>query len=744
VPAGELAPGASAPSAQPRLLSAWGQRLASPLGVMIVIPLLVGVVGVFLAFVGHDSLTASNLEVATERMDEHARRVADSVSDALSQADPLLRRLSGLAEARNPDQPVEALAHALADLMRGRPGVSYLSLSFPDGTFQGAYVDEDAVLRFQVSRVTPEGPTHVWRYDLGPRGTLVPQREETTSYDPRRRPFYRLAVSQAKPAWTDPYPFFGTYRTGITRTAPVFTGAGDARRLHAVVTVDFDVRELSSQLGRHRFRGTRALLFARDGAILAYAADASGKALPATRDSVLSYRDLHDPVIDGLFEKLATSRGPNLAQAVVEAGSSRHLIALSSIAAELELPWSIAYIAPEEFFLHRLHSYQKTSAWIGALGLVAALAVAFAFARAITRVRREAASARADAAQARREAKELGSYRLTTCLGKGAMGEVWRAEHRLLARQAAIKLINPALHGKDSPEIRERFRREAETLATLKSRNTIELFDYGVAADGTFFFVMELLEGMDLDSLVERHGPQPVERVVALLLQACASLAEAHDRGLVHRDIKPANLFVCRAADEVDVVKVLDFGLVRADASTLPIAAVAAVAADPALITSGEALGSDSGRLTQAGGLMGTPAFMPPEQATGQELDGRADLYALACVAVWLLSGSLVYPYVKPMQLVIAHVNEPVPDLRARLPPSVPDALAALLTRCLQKLPSQRPEHVRAFAAELRTLGLAQRWTEERAQAWWSANFTPAEAPAELASAPTLVSVHPR
>jgi serine/threonine-protein kinase len=146
------------------------------------------------------------------------------------------------------------------------------------------------------------------------------------------------------------------------------------------------------------------------------------------------------------------------------------------------------------------------------------------------------------------------------------MGAVWRAEHRLLARQAAIKLINPELlRGASIQEVRERFRREAEALAALRSRNTIELFDYGVSADGTFFYVMELLDGMDLDTLVEKHGPQPYERVLFILTQACNSLAEAHDNGLVHRDIKPANIYICRAADEMDVVKVLDFGLVLSD-----------------------------------------------------------------------------------------------------------------------------------------------------------------------------------
>src|SRR5262249_8037396 len=227
-------------------------------------------------------------------------------------------------------------------------------------------------------------------------------------------------------------------------------------------------------------------------------------------------------------------------------------------------------------------------------------------------MRRQVARSRAEARTAEARARELGSYRLVARLGAGGMGEVWRAEHRLLARSAAIKLIRPeALHDPRAiDEVHERFRREAQTLASMRSRHTIAIFDYGVTELGVFYYVMELLDGLDLESLVSRYGPQPAARVIPLLIQACASLAEAHAAGLLHRDTKPPNLFVCRAADEVDIVKLLDFGIVMTagDAAT----AADAVALDGAP-QAGERIRDtlpSASKLTQLGAMLGTPGFM--------------------------------------------------------------------------------------------------------------------------------------
>jgi eukaryotic-like serine/threonine-protein kinase len=221
---------------------------------------------------------------------------------------------------------------------------------------------------------------------------------------------------------------------------------------------------------------------------------------------------------------------------------------------------------------------------------------------------------------------------------------------------------------------------------------------------------MELLDGLDLDTLVKRHGPQPTGRVIHILLQALSSLSEAHDAGLVHRDVKPANLFVCRAADEVDIVKVLDFGIVQSarEASSKPTPELT-----PAEL-------AQSG-LTQGEHLLGTPAFMSPEQILLQPTDGRADLYGLGCVAVWLLSGKLPFAAEHGLAMLLAHVTRAV-DLAALIPADVPPELLRIIERCLAKSPEDRPRDARALALELRAIGVpeAQSWSEERAREWWA------------------------
>jgi hypothetical protein len=322
-----------------------------------------------------------------------------------------------------------------------------------------------------------------------------------------------------------------------------------------------------------------------------------------------------------------------------------------------------------------------------------------------------------------KEARDLGSYKLLEKLGQGGMGEVWRAEHRLLARPAAIKLIKGLADPAQAAEMHKRFEREAQATAALRSPHTVAVYDYGVAGDGTFHYVMELLEGMSLQALVERHGPVPPERAVHLLRQACHSLAEAHAAGLVHRDIKPANLFLCRVGLQVDFVKVLDFGLVKVRGS--------------------EASGTEA--ITVQGAFTGTPAFMPPEVAvSGDTVDGRADLYSLGCVAYWLLTGRLVFEGRGAMQMVLDHVRTPPPRPSSLGAQPIPPDLEALVLRCLAKDPDQRPPSAAALARHLDCLDVA-RWTDDRAQAWWDVNGPGAIDPAaSSASWPTMSAAVPR
>ncbi|MBA2356787.1 MAG: serine/threonine protein kinase [Acidobacteria bacterium] len=301
-----------------------------------------------------------------------------------------------------------------------------------------------------------------------------------------------------------------------------------------------------------------------------------------------------------------------------------------------------------------------------------------------------------------KRALDLGSYRLVERLGQGGMGEVWRAQHRLLARPAAVKLIRPEVFdnatGQRQSELRMRFEREAQTTSRLQSPHTIGLFDYGVEDDGAFYYVMKLLDGFDLKRLVERFGPLPVERAVHLLKQACHSLAEAHAVGLVHRDITPANVFVCRYGRDVDFVKVLDFGLVKPQAWATV----------------------DDDGVTRADRVGGTPAFMSPEQAVGdRQIDGRSDLYSLGCLAYWMVTGTLVFQKSTPMAVAVAHaqaVPDP-PSQRTELP--IAASFEALVLECLAKQPEARPVSAEALAQRLDQLSDVPAWDMRQARAWW-------------------------
>jgi eukaryotic-like serine/threonine-protein kinase len=280
-------------------------------------------------------------------------------------------------------------------------------------------------------------------------------------------------------------------------------------------------------------------------------------------------------------------------------------------------------------------------------------------------------------------ARELGSYRLGELLGRGGMGEVYLATHRMLARPAAIKLIRPeVLAGEDGTKAQlatARFRREAEAAARLKSPHTVQLYDFGVTDEGRLYLVMELLDGLDLDSLVRRDGPLTAARVVHILRQVCESLEEAHDVGLVHRDIKPANIHLGRVGREPDFVKVLDFGLVK----------------------SVEGPGGGDPLATIAGMTLGTPAYMAPEMVQSETIDGRADLYSLGCVAYYLLTGQLVFQGDTALQTMFMHLQqEPLPPSQRTENP-IPPALERLVLTCLAKQPEDRPASAADLAAGL-------------------------------------------
>ena len=302
-----------------------------------------------------------------------------------------------------------------------------------------------------------------------------------------------------------------------------------------------------------------------------------------------------------------------------------------------------------------------------------------------------------------KRARELGSYHLVERLGAGGMGEVWRASHRLLARPAAIKLIRPGLSAKapagTPADILRRFKSEAETIGRLQSPHTVHLFDFGVADDGAFYYVMELLDGLDADRFVRRFGPLPPARVIYLVRQICHSLSEAGTRGLVHRDVKPANIFLCRYGEDFDFVKVLDFGLVKAlnDAEETTTAVV-----------------------TRENVVQGTPAFMAPEQALGSRtLDPRADIYATGCVAYWLLTGQQVFAADSSIGVLVQHAHTSPAPPSTRIESPIPAALEDLILACLAKDPAARPSSARELGERLDGIPISDPWTDQAAARWW-------------------------
>jgi serine/threonine-protein kinase len=301
-------------------------------------------------------------------------------------------------------------------------------------------------------------------------------------------------------------------------------------------------------------------------------------------------------------------------------------------------------------------------------------------------------------------AEQNGSYELESRIGTGGMGEVWRAKHKMLARDAAVKLIRPEVLQSSSQRqesvLLKRFEREAQATASLRSPNTVALYDFGQTRDGTIYYVMELLDGIDLQTLVDRFGPMPPGRVVNVLLQVCESLEEAHRAGLVHRDIKPKNILLCRLGLQYDFVKVLDFGLVKM------------------------AQQKDQSTLTLEGIATGTPAYLPPEVAMGiNEIDGRADLYSLGCVAYFLLTGRLVFEESSGVAQAIAHVQkQPTPPShQTELP--VPAGLETIVMRLLEKDPVQRYQSAYDLGRALRALKDTPHFCPYTAAEWWHTNM---------------------
>jgi len=288
-----------------------------------------------------------------------------------------------------------------------------------------------------------------------------------------------------------------------------------------------------------------------------------------------------------------------------------------------------------------------------------------------------------------RVADELGQYHLEEKIGEGGMGVVYRARHAMLRRPTAVKLLPSDRAGESAVA---RFEKEVQLTSQLTHPNTIAIYDYGRTPEGVFYYAMEYVDGFDLECLVQLTGPLPASRVVHVLAQACDALDEAHSMGLIHRDIKPANILLCERGRSSDVVKVVDFGLVK------------------------ELEAGDSSSSTE-NAVVGTPLYLAPEAILEPaSIDARSDLYSLGCVAYYLLTGSPPFPGTNTLAVFAGHLQQDAEPPSTRAP--VPRALEELVMRCLAKSPNERPPTSAALARLLRALPI-EPWSEEHARAWW-------------------------
>lgn len=735
--------------------------LASPRAIMVLVPLIVLALGAALTIIGQVALGSASRTMAKNRFVSHTTSLTRGLEGTLAQAEPLLDELARIAVAAEAlRQPKEArtdrpnrkakevfrkgeheeltpVALEMRDLLVGRPGITQAYIAFPDGTFLSA---DPAGTRSVGIQVTQGGQSASYQVH-GQKVRLIETRK--SKFNPKTREWYKLAENEKKRVWSAPYTFFFNQHTGVTRSHPIYK---DEQKtvLAAIVGVDFDVDALTAFMagGESREEQVHSVVFTLGGVVLAYPRGAEKLGALQAKKRVPTHEAIGDPVLSALIREVQKGAGRH--NTLFEFTPQKNKMLASARRVEGGPSFYVATFSPERSVLKELYKHRKSSLWVGALSLLMAVGLAWLLARRIYLIRRAAHLAQIAAREAQGQVRDLGSYRLVERIGEGGMGEVWRATHRLLARQAAIKLIKSSHATTERrAEQRERFRREAQAIAGLRSRNTIALYDYGVTHDGTLFYVMELLEGIDLNSLVLAHGPQSPERVRRILLQACNSLGEAHRAQLVHRDVKPANLFLCREADEVDIVKVLDFGLVfQADdmddsadggdpSSGTQEKTLTRVlhgmpptnAEGTASLTETVPTAVDDGRITRADHQLGTPAFMSPEQATGSGTDGRSDIYSLACVGWWLLCGKAPFYAESAVALMLKHIEEPPPELERECKQALSPDFRKLILSCLEKSPLSRPQSAEELGAALRTLGSqGDDWSDEMAQIWWKEN----------------------
>ena len=685
------------------------RALAGPMAILVLLPLLVLGVGLFVSLTAWSQARQSIVELAKDDFLRRARSAAWRVEEALDQGHTALDALRNQVARRpelftDPNFDVRQWSADGREIHYGRPALAFLACATVTGNYFGIYRDPASPTGIVVTDRKPQdGATLLKNYHSLSVDAEPFRVEPQHGFDARTEEWYRNTLRENRRTLTGPYIWFDLGLPALTLAEPIYAPDGE---LLGALEADFNMNTLSEMiLAVNTDPDFLVFLCNAEGQILAFPGfhqdlgqDEQGKGVVPTAT------EIDDVRVKAFFDGDRLSSPADVDIGRFQTAGHDYVWTTDSVLANNDVVWEVVSIGDIDVLLAPAVRHRTRSLWIVGGALAAATALAIAFARTIVRYDSRVRVAERDAKDAKDAIRQIGAYQLVRCLGAGGMGEVWLGKHAVLARPVAVKLIHSGHFEEMTPMERQRaisrFDREAQALAQLRSPNTIAIYDFGVSDEGTLFYVMELLDGMDLAKLVAEFGPPPVGRVINILRDAAKSLAEAHDKGLVHRDVKPANIYLCRLGGELDVVKVLDFGIVRSQDVDV----------------------GDS-RLTMKGSIEGTPAYMAPEQAEGtDQIDARADVYALACVGYFLLQGSDLFGRTTAVASLIATIKEPAPRLSQVVRVDIPAALDDLLLRCLSKDPSDRPVDMHTFLRELQEISLEpqQRWTDEQCRSWWT------------------------
>ena len=515
-------------------------------------------------------------------------------------------------------------------------------------------------------------------------GVMLEEWRRETEVSPTQRPWFVGAMGHEPGAryWTEPYEFLTTSQPGISISTRSETAAGSR-----VMAFNVELGEISRFTMTHRpSENGVSLAFDKNGRVLGLPADerfSDDRAVLAA--SLLPVDQLAVPSVDAAVAAWEQQGRPSGILPFRGPGGARWWAGFSEVPLDADhAAWS-AVLVPRADLLGNVVTTRNLA--LGGIALAGLLVGAGFFLTAMRSIRRQMKEA------VDRVSQKLGQYHIEARVGEGGNGTVYRARHSLLRRPTALKLMNPAFASSESA--RKRFEHEVRLTSTLSHPNTVAIYDFGRTSEGTLYYAMELLEGATLERLVAATGPLPEGRVIHLVSQVCGSLAEAHGKGLIHRDIKPSNIIACERGGVVDVVKVLDFGLVKE-------------------------LTAADGNLTQAEMLVGTPFFMAPETISRPGAAGVAsDLYALGAVAYFLLTGRHVFEGESAVQVCASHLHDPPEPPSRKIGRPVDPDLEAIVLRCLAKDPADRPRSADDLRVALEGCEAAGRWTQADARAWW-------------------------